>query len=394
MVVAVYVMPPFAAPSSGFWENWVFNCIAHPVANFVIARGALLPALKMLDLPPELGVKKIVTVAALAAPVTCFLTHLAFHAAGIFPVPFAAPVACQPAVLATSFLSFRLLPKEARDKKSWRALKFFVFFIVTCQGMIAMLLIALVYFKELSYGRQILAIFVFSGYVQGVCKSLDFVGKCFSIPQDKINVFKWHPNFVGLCFSASLMADAKGTGVELTLVLLEATKAPQSVFKAFEMLAELDADNMPDAGTSAQSFLSRLMPVFSPTSLRQSVTNKVASCRRTAAGLQKIQGQLSAKSRQELNNTILSPEDAHLLNHVSAKLCPVAVLELSEILAPVGYIIVNWILQYVWTGNRSYFIGISSQTEDDVVQGMVGNRSGYFFCHSFVVLEAAGGELC
>eukprot|EP00439_Symbiodinium_sp_Y106_P022240 s913_g2.t1 len=145
------------------------------------------------------------------------------------------------------------------------------------------------------------------------------------------------------------MADAKGTGVELTLVLLEATKAPQSVFKAFEMLAELDADNMPDAGTSAQSFLSRLMPVFSPTSLRQSVTNKVASCRRTAAGLQKIQGQLSAKSRQELNNTILSPEDAHLLNHVSAKLCPVAVLELSEILAP---------------------------TEDDVVQVMVGNAYG------------------
>eukprot|EP00439_Symbiodinium_sp_Y106_P025681 s913_g3.t1 len=146
MVVAVYVMPPFAAPSSGFWENWVFNCIAHPVANFVIARGALLPALKMLDLPPELGVKKIVTVAALAAPVTCFLTHLAFR---IFPVPFAAPVPCQPAVLATSFLSFRLLPKEARDKKSWRALKFFVFFIVTCQGMIAMLLIALVYFGTL-----------------------------------------------------------------------------------------------------------------------------------------------------------------------------------------------------------------------------------------------------
>ncbi|CAE7216347.1 unnamed protein product [Symbiodinium natans] len=378
VIVAVYVMPPFADPNSGFWENWVFNAISHPIANLIIARGALLPAVKMLGLPPETAseVKKIVTGAACAAPVVCFLTHLAFHAAGIFPIPFAVPVSCQPAVLSATFFSYMLLPKEARDKNSRRALQFFVFFIVTCQGMIAVLLIASVYFKELTYGQQILAIFVFSGYVQGVCQSLDLVGRFFSMSQDRINVFKWHPNFVGLCFSASLMAEAKGTGVELTLVLLEATKAPQSVMKAFETLAALDADNAPETGTSTKSLLRRLMSAVSPAALKQSVAKKIASCRRVAKELRKIQGQLRDKTQQELNETFLSPEDAALLNHISAKLGPVAVLELSEMLAPVIYILITLVLQYAWTNNRSYFIGISSQTEDEVVQGMTGNAFG------------------
>ena len=41
IVLWAYVLFPFQEPRAGFWENWIFNFVAHPVANYIVARAPM-----------------------------------------------------------------------------------------------------------------------------------------------------------------------------------------------------------------------------------------------------------------------------------------------------------------------------------------------------------------
>ena len=55
IVLWAYVFFPFQLPQVGFWENWIFNFVAHPrvisTVEFLIARYASLPGLALVTTP-------------------------------------------------------------------------------------------------------------------------------------------------------------------------------------------------------------------------------------------------------------------------------------------------------------------------------------------------------
>ena len=131
-----FVFFPFQKPEMGFWANWMFNFVAHPVANYIVARGVVgwfaRQILWDLEARPSLckaqrpgitrQVERSVHLAPIADSLWCASEHVFFSFMNVYPIPFSAPLSCIPATFVSMGVFYLLLPKRCELSRARRTL--------------------------------------------------------------------------------------------------------------------------------------------------------------------------------------------------------------------------------------------------------------------------------
>ncbi|CAE7673815.1 unnamed protein product, partial [Symbiodinium necroappetens] len=103
---------PLSSPERGFWGNWTFNLLAHPVLNYVIARGQIEVITRAFTHQERARIRWIVRLAPLVDPPLCLLAHLIFAFAGMYPIPAAPILSCIPALFGSIYVYWWMVPKD------------------------------------------------------------------------------------------------------------------------------------------------------------------------------------------------------------------------------------------------------------------------------------------
>ena len=92
----VCALVPLESPQSGFWSNWTFNLLVHPVLNYVIARGQIEVMARAFCHDARIGIRWIVRLTPLADVSVCILVHLIASLADVYPIPVSPVTVCVP----------------------------------------------------------------------------------------------------------------------------------------------------------------------------------------------------------------------------------------------------------------------------------------------------------
>ena len=132
VVLWAFVFFPFQKPEMGFWGNWMFNFVAHPVANYIVARGVIgwfaRQILWDLESRPSLckaqrpeitrQVERSLHLTPIADSLWCASEHVLLSFANVYPIPFSTVLSCIPAASLSMGVFYLLLPKEVRALQS------------------------------------------------------------------------------------------------------------------------------------------------------------------------------------------------------------------------------------------------------------------------------------
>ncbi|CAE6956717.1 unnamed protein product [Symbiodinium sp. CCMP2456] len=108
----VCVLIPLELPRNGFWCNWTFNILVHPVLNYVIARGQIEVMARAFGHDDRIGIRWIVRLTPLANVSVCILARLIASFADVYPIPVSPVTVCFPGCWISMAPYWRLLPRE------------------------------------------------------------------------------------------------------------------------------------------------------------------------------------------------------------------------------------------------------------------------------------------
>ena len=103
---------PLASPGDGFWANWAFNFLAHPILNYVMARGQLAVMARAFSQEDRRRIRWINRLVPLVDPALCLLLHLLLSLADVYPIPAAPVLSCIPALIGSMVCYLRMLPRD------------------------------------------------------------------------------------------------------------------------------------------------------------------------------------------------------------------------------------------------------------------------------------------
>ncbi|CAE7524806.1 unnamed protein product [Symbiodinium sp. CCMP2592] len=369
----VCALIPMEPTQSGFWANWKFNLLAHPVLNYVIARGQLECMSRAFSREDRSRIRWIVRMAPLADSVYCLLAHLIASFAGVYPIPFAPALSCIPGLWCSMALYWRLLPQEILSPEARLFMKFNFFNWGSWLSQFAILVVWMARFPTISEHFQALSAF-------GVVLLVSFLGwltqkcaDCWGLSKYLLKDIKLCIFFVSLFCSASLMSKTKNIGVVLVITMLDAGKAlallAQLLWDLLQALEVEDgiygsSDRDPAVATSGQQVLGLHS--------WQKVQHKLGVARRVGQRLRGALTRIESGTDKDMQTADISPADARLLKILTHCLATLAVMELCELFVPVFYMMMSSLLRAV-EGNRTYFLQFRQETTAEFHDGLVGN---------------------
>ena len=165
----VCALIPMEPTQSGFWANWKFNLLAHPVLNYVIARGQLECMSRAFSREDRSRIRWIVRMVPLADSVYCLLAHLIASFAGVYPIPVAPALSCIPGLWCSMALYWRLLPQEILTPEARLFMKFNFFNWGSWLSQFAILVVWMARFPTISEHFQALSAFGYCALKYGTC---------------------------------------------------------------------------------------------------------------------------------------------------------------------------------------------------------------------------------
>ena len=358
IVLWAFVFFPFQKPEMGFWRNWMFNFVAHPVANYIVARGVIgwfaRQILWDLESRPSLckaqrpgitrQIERSVHLAPIADSLWCASEHVLLSFVNVYPIPFSAPLSCIPAAFVSMVVFYLLLPKEVRALQSTPNFVKFTFIAWTAYCLFyAGMLFYTAFFSKVEMGVQLVMTLSVCAVEFVVVVARRKLGERWNIPAHILREMRTCIKLPVIIFKASILSQAKGTWVFLSMVLPECLEVGNSVGL---ILLDLVSSNK-----SAR-------PLTNVRSARQLVQT-FKDLRRRLKDVAKCCEQISKK---DLHQISWAKEDVKLLNEVSSSLSAVVMLEVCEIMAPLIYICLLLCLQSsTFLGhNSSYFLGLAN----------------------------------
>ena len=365
LVLWAYVVFPFQNPEKGFLENWVFNFVAHPVANYLVARACaewferqiLSDLARRSELQEQRAditsrVKRSVRWAPIVDSLACAIEHAFFSSAKIYPIPFSIALSCVPAAFLSLVVLYFGLPKEVRVLQS--TLPFFKFILGTWACFCGLFVIMLAYTALFtSVGMEVqLAMSIYLAAVQWmVCRVVRFLGQRWNVPRHLIREMQTCVKLPVIILKAANLSEAKDFTVVLSMMMPELTQAARTFMLVLLELTSTDT----------------LYEVFSWKSLKAR-KHLLHSCQKILSDMKLFRQKMKAlvkacraTEQEELQNMTWSEEEIHLLNEVSGSLSTVVMLEVCEVMGPAIYMCLLLCLQSntVLGHNRSYFMGLA-----------------------------------
>lgn len=371
VVLWAYVVFPFENPGLGFWPNWMFNFVAHPIANYIVARGILGWCTRqiMCDLEkrpslcraerPEITqrVRRSLFWLPLVDSLCCAGEHIILSFANVYPIPFSVPLACIPAAFASMGVFYLLLPQEVRAIRSTgNCLKFTVSAWTVFCGFYAMMLFYIAYFPQMDTGAQLAMSLAVSAVEFLAVKVAVTSGRRWNMPLHIAREIRTCMKLPVIIFKASILSEAKDAWVLLSMILLEVLQVGSSVIAVFFDLLPRDATLDWTKIRSRHQVLQACRSSFEGfKSLRKRLKDIAEICR--------------TMTKEELNDVTWSKEDLHLLNEISSSLPAVVMLELCEVVAPLIYLSLLLCLRSnTFLGhNSSYFMGLAEANLEENV---------------------------
>ena len=383
-----YVLLPFASPHGGFWANWIYNFVAHPVANYIVARcvvgwfGRFLED-RSKDTPHYRNrIHRIVFLVPWIDSAFCLLVHMVSGAAGYFPVPMAVLTGCIPGLLCSLAVAYMLVPTEFKKDPAYQSYTRFVIFVsfIWCGSFASFVAYSWV-FPLLSSTWQAVGMLLYHAFVHAATQSIIAFGRFQNISDDLIMEFQLLPGFLGLLFASSLLGKSKN--VTVTLLMLGAEACKEAFLAARTILFSTSVTS----GRASSSRIS-LQGVLSPsfwTRQQLQLSNfllVVRSTRETCLQLRTCMAKLSETSKEEELqpsdvSRFLCDDEISLLNEASFRLRHLALLNLDEMLAPTIYVLFS-LAMYSDTldYNAKYIFSFKGQSHEEIVQGVSLNLFG------------------
>ena len=369
-VLWAFVLFPFQKPEMGFWGNWMFNFVAHPVANYIVARGVIgwfaRQILWDLESRPSLckaqrpeitrQVERSLHLAPIADSLWCASEHVLLSFANVYPIPFSTVLSCGPAAFVSMGVFYLLLPKEVRalqstvsfakfTSSSWSAY-FFVY---------AGMLFYTAFFSKVEMGVQLAMSFALSTIELTLATISRALGTRWNIPVHLVREMRTGIKLPVIIFKASMLSEAKGIWVFLSLVLPEAVQILGSVgLVLFDLLSN-------NGETEQALAMANIRNIRSTQQVAQTCRTSYRGLKGVRRRLKEIAQSCEQISKKDLHQISWAMEDIKLLNEVSSSLSAVVMLEVCEIMAPLIYICLLLCLQSsTFLGhNSSYFLGLA-----------------------------------
>ena len=269
---------PFSAPHEGFVSNWTFNFVAHPILNYVPARGSLEVLVRGVIPQERHRVCLIVRWIPLVASIVCLLIHGTASLFGIFPLPFSAMTSCAPAVLATNLLAKQLMPTDLLVQDFRQFVKFMVVTWAMWIMQILILMGYLIYFPLVSPIYQVLLSSFVTCILGCFAFAMEILAVWTGVPKYYAAELKPMVYFVSFLFTAALFSSAKSVWVFVLMLVQDAGKALAVLSKTWIFLSnyfvrvDADAENVRENKSLLQKYYGR-------------IEAKVSSVRETTARL-------------------------------------------------------------------------------------------------------------
>ena len=368
LVLWAYVVFPFQKPEQGFLENWVFNFVAHPVANYIVARGGAewfaRQVLSDLEERSELQkgrrekirarIKRSVCWVPLVDSLACAAEHSIFAAAKIYPMPFSTVLSCMPGASLSLVVLYLVLPKEVRVLDNTMA--FFKFTVSTWAAFCSFYIIMLFYtamFPSLGIEMQVAMSLLVSAIELVVCSGVLALGWRWNVHRDFMREMRTCMKLPVIIIKAANLSEAKGFSVVLSMMMPEIMQVGRSIIL---ILLDLASSGILDQAVfkqtmrrSRQHFHQQCQGILSEMKL---LRQKMKDIGKTCQSLK----------QEEIQNMTWSEEEILLLNEVSSSLSAVVMLEVCEVMGPAIYMSLLLCLQSntVLGQNRSFFLGLAN----------------------------------
>ncbi|CAE7526219.1 unnamed protein product [Symbiodinium sp. CCMP2592] len=386
----VCALIPLESPKAGFWSNWSFNLLVHPVLNYVIARGQIEVMARAFGQEDRIRIRWIVRLTPLADVGVCILAHLIASFADVYPIPVSPATVCIPGCWISMALYWQLLPQEILTPQVRSFVKFNFANWASWLSQFVLFAVWTVKFPAMSEHFQALStlgiglLVAFCGWMTQKC------GDCMGLPRFLRAEVKLCMFFISLFCSATVMSSVKSMRVVFLIAAMDAGKAlvvtGQLLWELVQALEEEDglygpSEEDPAAAPASQQPRERevaeqprrckkLCTEWQKLWLKAEHKLKVAS--RVGQRLRGVLGRIESGTEKEMHTADICPADARMLNILTHCWANLALIELCELLVPVLYMIMASFLRYVG-GNRIYFLQFRHETLTDFQDGIVGN---------------------
>ncbi len=374
-----YVLLPFASPHAGFWANWVYNFVAHPVANYIVGRCVVAWFGRFLEdrsknTPHKYRIQRIVFWVPLVDSAFCLLVHAVAGAFGYFPVPMAVLTGCIPGLLCSLAVAYMLVPTEFKKDPAYQSYNRFVVFVsfIWCGSFASFVAYSWI-FPLLSSTWQSIGMLLYHAFVFAATESIIAFGRFQNISDNLIMEFQLLPGFLGLLFASALLGQSKNVTVTLLMLGAEACKEASLAARAI-----LFRTSVATGSKASSTRVSLQGGILSPTRTIQ----LVSSTRETCLQLRTCMAKLAEMSKkEELGPSdvsgFLCDDEISLLNEASFRLRHLALLNLDEMLAPTIYVLFSLAMYSGTLGyNAKYIFSFKGQSHDAIVQGVSLNLFG------------------
>ncbi|CAK9014766.1 Uncharacterized protein SCF082_LOCUS12466 [Durusdinium trenchii] len=339
IVLWAYVLFPFQKPRAGFWENWIFNFVAHPVANYIVARApmgwfmrqimwGLQSARSLRDEQRQKITKRLqrsLHWVPLVDSLWCATEHSIFAGFHIFPIPFATVLSCTPAASVSMVVFYMVLPSEVRTlPNTLDSLKFTMCtWMGYLTGFIAMLFYT-AFFSTATTEVQLAMSCVVAFVEWFVMKIVFGLGKRWFVPEHLMREMRTAMRLPVIIFKSMVLSEAKGLLVIASMILPEVI----AVFSSFVMVV---------IDLTSESAL-RLAHLRSWRQLVRGVHGLFHNLRALRKRLAEIHGNCQQITLQEFRDARWPAQEIHLLNEVSSSLSTIVMLEVCEVMAPAIFV--------------------------------------------------------
>lgn len=355
-VAAVSSMPfviPLADPNAGVWTNIGFVFGVHGALNYLAGYGVL----KMISRACPEAKDKLEgksPVLALIYPFVCGSIHVVFGIADIFPMPFSVATACGAATFPTMFVTLYWIPEHRRSVFATAA------HVGLSLGLIGTQAVALVFqwrsFPHVEASTQIFLTVLAAGVTFGLSKFVVIFGVRFlALPKKYLEENKIHYAFLSFLFSALLLSQAKSAASVLVILGMDLAKAVVAMVMTLEETAAARRD---------------------PNSLLRSweVRKRVEEYQEVLRKLRRLTQEAGEMSSDKLEKLVVSSEDATAYTQFSISFVSLAVVELCEVMVPLIYLCLTFMLASGVLGENSQYFALFAGDEDAAFRnGTIGN---------------------
>jgi len=362
------LLMPLPAPSAGFWANWAFNFLAHPILNYVPARAQLELLSRIIEPSERHRVRWIVLWVPLVDPLVCLLIHGIGSIFGLYPFPYAIITSCIPAAVAALVVAGFFVPKDLMTPDVRGFVKFNLLSWLFWALQFLVLMLWLLCFPLLSPTAQLLCSFAVTGMLATVGWFLEKIGGWMGLPRYYTTELKVLILFVAFLFTAALLSSSKTALVFMLMVCQDAGKAMGVLMKMWLYLTKSFANDWTeDAAVHESSIVTveehGICPLLRPSKLCQSccqmksfMLEMWSHAREMGARLKDIFEEIQFQTRDSLQELDIKAADARLLDHFARFIVLFTMVEICEVLVPLIYMIVASLLHSDALGhNLSYF---------------------------------------